>query len=193
MIFQRRDVYLWLLGGSAGSFNPIRRFIQQMPFQVHVAIVVCMHRLRSLRMGMVEAMGGTQGWVVLEPDDKTIIQGGHIYIAPADYHLLVEPEGYFSLSVDEPVHFSRPSIDVLLEAVVGARWPRAGAALLSGANKDGAWGLYRMYRAGYFTAVQEPSDAEMPTMPQAALSLFEPHRRFTADRLVEVCLYALSL
>jgi two-component system chemotaxis response regulator CheB len=106
---------------------------------------------------------------------------------------LVEEGGYFSLSVDEPVHFSRPSIDVLLESVVRAHWPRAGAALLSGANKDGALGLYLMHRAGYFTAVQHPADAEIPTMPEAALALFQPSVCFAAQELAHVCLRALSL
>ncbi|MCS7297410.1 MAG: chemotaxis protein CheB [Bacteroidia bacterium] len=190
---QGREVYLWLMGGSAGSFNPIRSFLHQMPYHSDVAIVLCLHRLRSPRMGMIDAIGYLKGWEMSEPDDKTVIQGGHVYIAPADYHLLVEAEGYFSLSVEEPVHFSRPSIDVLLESVVRARWKRAGAALLSGANRDGAYGMYLMHQAGYFTAVQEPSDAEIPTMPEAALNLFEPRVRFRRESLVKVCLQALTL
>ncbi|MCX7606573.1 MAG: chemotaxis protein CheB [Bacteroidia bacterium] len=184
---------MWIVGGSAGSFTPVRHFVQQVPHRESLAIVLCLHRMRSPRLGMVEALGKTQGWRVMEPDDKTSIEGGAMYIAPADYHILVEGGGYFSLSVDEPVHFSRPSIDVLLESVVRAHWPRAGAALLSGANRDGAFGLYLMHQAGYFTAVQEPTDAEIPTMPQAALTLFEPQVRFKASQLVQVCLQALSL
>lgn len=132
-------------------------------------------------------------WTLIEPDDKAAVQGGYIYLAPADYHLLVEAEGYFSLSVEEPVHYSRPSIDVLFESVVRARWPYAGAALLSGANRDGASGLHLMHQAGYFTAVQDITDAEIPTMPQAALDLFEPNRRFRAAELVQVFLHAVSL
>lgn len=185
--------FLWLIGGSAGSFTPVRHFVRQVPFLPEVTIVLCLHRMRNPRLGMIEAFGPLQRWKLVEPDDKAPVQGGHIYLAPADYHLLVEEEGYFSLSVEEPVHYSRPSIDVLFESVVRARWPYAGAALLSGANRDGAAGLRLMQEAGYFTAVQEPTDAEIPTMPQAALDLFEPTRRFLAPELVQVFLHAVSL
>lgn len=187
------DVFLWLIGGSAGSFNPIRRALHQITYMPDVAIVLCLHRLRSPRLGMAEALGKLHGWEVLEPDDKTPIRGGHIYVAPADYHLLVEAEGYLSLSVEEPVHFSRPSIDVLLESVVQARWRRAAAALFSGANKDGAQGMYWMHKAGYFTAVQDPADAEIDTMPAAALTLFEPDVKFRAEDFPKVLMQALTL
>lgn len=190
---EEKQPFLWLMGGSAGSFTPVRRFVQQVSFLPEVAVVLCLHRMRNPRIGMIEAFGQIQRWKLMEPDDKAPVRGGHIYLAPADYHLLVEEEGYFSLSVEEPVHYSRPSIDVLFESVVRARWPYAGAALLSGANRDGASGLRLMHEAGYFTAVQDPTDAEIPTMPQAALDLFEPTRRFKATELVQVFLHAVSL
>lgn len=193
MIPRGAEVFLWLIGGSAGSFNPIRHVLHQIPYSREMAIVLCLHRLRSSRPGMVEAMGTLRGWEISEPDDKTYIQGGHIYIAPADYHLLVEAAGYFSLSVEEPVHFSRPSIDVLLESVVRARWKRAAAALFSGANRDGAQGMYIMHQAGYFTAVQAPEDAEIRTMPEAALALFEPDVRFRWRDFPKVCMDVLTL
>lgn len=190
---QGRDVFLWVIGGSAGSFNPIRSFLQNLPYRSEVALLLCLHRLRNSRLSIAEALKLPHPWQAIEPDDKTTITGGVVYIAPADYHLLVEEEGYLSLSVEEPVHFSRPSIDVLMESVAQARWPRAAGMLLSGANRDGALGLYTMKQAGYFTAVQEPRDAEIATMPEAALALFEPHCRFTASQMVEVFLQALSL
>ncbi|MCS6896291.1 MAG: chemotaxis protein CheB [Bacteroidia bacterium] len=193
MMVEKREVFLWLIGGSAGSFNPIRSFLHHMPYYPQTAIVLCLHRMRNPRVGMAEAIGHLHDWKVCEPDDKTQIQGGYVYIAPADYHLLVEAGGYFSLSVEEPVHFSRPSIDVLLESVVQARWKRAAAALFSGANKDGARGMYLMHRAGYFTAVQEPTDADIRTMPESALLLFEPNARFKAADFVQVCIQAITL
>ncbi|MCX8113120.1 MAG: chemotaxis protein CheB [Bacteroidia bacterium] len=193
MIPRGPEVFLWIIGGSAGSFNPIRSFLHQMPYYREVAIILCLHRLRNPRVGMVEAIGALKGWEVSEPDDKTYIHGGHVYISPADYHLLVEATGYLSLSVEEPVHFSRPSIDVLLESVVRARWKKAAAALFSGANRDGAQGMYLMHQAGHFTAIQDPDDAEIRTMPEAALALFEPNVRFKAADFVKVCLQAITL
>ncbi|MCS7153162.1 MAG: chemotaxis protein CheB [Bacteroidia bacterium] len=193
MNLTREEPFLWLIGGSAGSFNPIRSFLHRMPYIREVSIVLCLHRMKNPRVGILEAMGTLSGWQLSEPDDKTYIQGGHVYIAPANYHLLIEAAGYFSLSVEDPVHFSRPSIDVLFESAVHARWKRMAGALFSGANRDGAQGLFLMHKAGYFTAVQDPADAEIRTMPEAALSLFEPNVRFRAEEFVEVCLRALSL
>jgi len=175
--------YLWLIGGSAGSFTPLRQALLQLPYDPDLTLVLCLHRLRQARFQITDAFPRLKHWLLSEPDDKTPIQGGAIYIAPADYHLLIEKEGYFSLSVEEPVHFSRPSIDVTMLSLIQAGWPRAGGILLSGANKDGALGLFKMYQAGYFTAVQDPADAEVPHMPNAALALFIPHRRFLISDL----------
>ncbi len=170
--------YLWVIGGSAGSFTPLREALLKLPYDPDTSIVLCLHRLKHARFQITDAFLRIKGWKLCEPDDKTPIQGGFIYIAPADYHLLIEREGYFSLSVEDPVHFSRPSIDVTMISTVQAVWPRAGGILLSGANKDGAQGLFQMYQAGYFTAVQDPADAEVPHMPNAALALFKPHCKF---------------
>ncbi len=178
--------YLWVIGGSAGSFTPLRQALLSLPYDPDMSIVLCLHRLRHARFQITDAFLRIKGWKLSEPDDKTPIEGGYIYIAPADYHLLIEREGYFSLSVEEPVHFSRPSIDVTMFSVVQASWPRAGGILLSGANKDGAEGLFQMHQAGYFTAVQDPVDAEVPHMPSAALALFNPHRIFPMRALTHL-------
>jgi two-component system chemotaxis response regulator CheB len=175
--------YLWIIGGSAGSFTPLRQALLNLPYDPDMTIVLCLHRLKQARFQITDAFLRIKGWRVAEPDDKTPIEGGYIYIAPADYHLLIEKEGYFSLSVEEPVHFSRPSIDVTMFSLIQAGWPRAGGILLSGANKDGAQGLFKMYQVGYFTAVQDPTDAEVPHMPNAALALFTPHQVFPISTL----------
>jgi two-component system, chemotaxis family, protein-glutamate methylesterase/glutaminase len=175
--------YLWIIGGSAGSFTPLRQALLNLPYDPDMTIVLCLHRLKQARFQITDAFLRIKSWQVTEPDDKTPIEGGCIYIAPADYHLLIEKEGYFSLSVEEPVHFSRPSIDVTMFSLIQAGWPRAGGILLSGANKDGAQGLFKMYQVGYFTAVQDPTDAEVPHMPNAALALFTPHHRFLISDL----------
>ncbi len=178
--------YLWVIGGSAGSFTPLREALLKLPYDPDMSLVLCLHRLKHARFRITDAFLRIKGWKVSEPDDKTPIQGGSIYIAPADYHLLIEREGYFSLSVEEPVHFSRPSIDVTMLSAVQALWPRAGGILLSGANKDGAQGLYQMYQAGYFTAVQDPGEAEVPHMPNSALALFKPHSIFLIAHLPDL-------
>ena len=99
-----------------------------------------------------------------------IVAPGRVYIAPADYHLLVEP-GHFALSTDAPVLFSRPSIDVLFESIADSYGAAAMGVVLTGANHDGARGLRRMVDRGACAIVQDPESAESPTMPRAAASL----------------------
>ena len=96
-----------------------------------------------------------------EVDDKVPIEPGHVYLAPPDYHLLVEP-GHFSLSVDAPVRFSRPSVDVLFETAADAYGERLVAVVLTGSNDDGCRGLARVKETGGFVLVQDPATAERP-------------------------------
>ena len=105
---------------------------------------------------------------VKEADDQDELEAGHIYIAPPDYHLLVE-RGSLALSTDEKVQFSRPSIDVLLESAADAYASRLIAVILTGANEDGAIGIRRVKEMGGRTIVQDPSTAERASMPQAAV------------------------
>jgi len=97
-----------------------------------------------------------------------------VYVAPAGYHLSIETDHSFSLSREEPRHFSRPSIDILFESAADAYGEQLAAALLTGANEDGAAGLLAIKQAGGLTLVQEPADALVPTMPNAALALLKP-------------------
>jgi two-component system chemotaxis response regulator CheB len=112
-----------------------------------------------------------QGWStlqVIEPEDKDPILPGRLYIAPPDYHLLVEP-GFFSLSIDPPVSFARPSIDVLFESMSQAYGSRALVAVLTGSNRDGAVGAAAVKRAGGRVLVQDPKSAQSPVAPRAVL------------------------
>lgn len=183
---QRRLPYnLLAIGGSAGSFPIVNQLLAALPEDYHLPVVLCLHRLKDKREGFVEALSIRSGLPVCEPDDKQPIQGGMVYIAPANYHLLVEPGHRFSLSTAPLVQFSRPSIDVLLESVGDVYGEHATGIILSGANKDGAAGLAHMHRRACFTLVQNPADAAMPTMPKAA----EPfaHASLDLNAITECC------
>jgi two-component system chemotaxis response regulator CheB len=104
-----------------------------------------------------------------EVEDKDVIEAGHVYLAPPDYHVIVEP-GHLSLSLGERVQFSRPSIDVLFESAAVAYGPAVAAVVLTGANNDGTAGIEAVKRAGGITIVQDPSTAESRTMPEAAIA-----------------------
>jgi two-component system chemotaxis response regulator CheB len=106
---------------------------------------------------------------VIEPEDKLPLQPGHVYLAPSDYHLLVE-HGWLALSVDPPVQYARPSIDVLFESLADAYGPRAVGVMLTSASADGAEGAAAIKRAGGRVLVQEPGSAESPVGPRAVIA-----------------------
>jgi two-component system chemotaxis response regulator CheB len=129
---------------------------------------------------------------VVDVDDKLRIRPGQVYLAPADYHLLVE-KGEFSLSVDAAVSYSRPSIDVLFESAAEAYEDRLVGIVLTGNNNDGARGARRIKQQGGFVIVQDPKSAEAPAMPQATIDAVRVDRILPVDRigpfLIELCRY----
>jgi two-component system chemotaxis response regulator CheB len=127
---------------------------------------------------------------VSEPEDKTPIERDHVYVAPSDYHLLVERD-HVALSVDPPVWYARPSIDVLFESVADAYGPAAVGVMLTNSNEDGAAGARAIKRAGGRLIVQDPETAESPVGPRAVLALTEVDAilpiQSIADALVKLC------
>ena len=111
---------------------------------------------------------------VLEARDKTLVEAGTLYFAAPGYHLSVEQDRSFSLSLEARVHYSRPAIDYLFESAADAYGSALAAVLLTGANRDGARGLAQVKRRGGMTIVQDPDEAQVATMPQAALDLHQP-------------------
>jgi two-component system chemotaxis response regulator CheB len=157
------------IGASWGGLRAVGDLLAGLSEDFGPAIVVAQHRSPdSLPGGLEEALGRRTPLAVCEPGDKDPIEGGRVYVAAADYHLMVEA-GHFELSVDPPVTYSRPSIDVLFDSVADAYGERAVGVVLTGASSDGARGLLRMRRAGALTIVQDPDDAERREMPEAAV------------------------
>ncbi len=155
------------MGGSAGSLEATRVILKGLPRELDAAIVLVQHRARQSD-ALADVLQSASPLPVVEVEDKDPVEPGRVYVAPADYHLLVEP-GHFALSTDEPVQFSRPSIDVLFESVADAYGPEALGVVLTGANRDGAVGLRRIVARGGAALVQAPATAASPTMPRAAL------------------------
>jgi two-component system chemotaxis response regulator CheB len=116
-----------------------------------------------------------------QAQDKERIKPGHLYFAPPGYHLSIEPDRSFSLSCEEPVHFSRPAIDILMSSAADAYGPNLAGFLLTGASADGAEGMARIKDVGGFTVVQDPKEAEMPLMPKAAIDLRQPNLILTLE------------
>ena len=159
------------IGASWGGLHAMSALLDGLAPEVDPPIVLAQHRgVDSLRGGLEALLQKHVERPVREPDDKEPIERAHVYVAPADYHLLVE-NGAFSLSTDERVQFARPSIDVLFESVAAAYAERAIGIVLTGANEDGARGLAAIKAAGGMTVVQDPASAERRFMPEAALAL----------------------
>lgn len=158
-----------VIGGSAGSFPVVNRMLERLPANFPLPILMCLHRLKDKREGFKEALEIKSALPVTEPDDKQPLRPGVVYIAPANYHLLVDAPGIVSLSTTEVVQYSRPSIDVLFESAADLWGRHLLAVLFSGANRDGAQGMRRIKDKGGFLVVQDPAECAMATMPEAAI------------------------
>ena len=156
-----------MVGASAGGLDAICTLLGGLPAGFGMAVVVVQHRSRDSE-ALCEVLQSCTPLVVEEATDKAPIEPGHVYLAPPDYHLLVEP-GHFALSTDAPELYSRPSIDVSFESAADAYGPRVVGVVLTGANRDGARGLRRIVGQGGLAIVQDPDTAEVPVMPRAAL------------------------
>jgi len=157
------------IGASLGGFIAVRTLLEGIRSDLGCGIVVAQHRANDPHSRLVELLARTCPMPIVEPEDKTVIEPNHVYLAPSDYHLLVEP-GLLSLSVDPPLMYARPSIDILFESVADAYGPRAMAVVLTGSNEDGAAGAQAIKRAGGKVLVQDPLTAQSPVAPRAVLA-----------------------
>ncbi len=160
---------LIVIGTSWGGLQAIEILLSGLPKDFPLAIAIAQHRQRNAGDLLCELLQRHSVLPVLEVEDKVAIAPGYDYLAPADYHLLVEP-GNFALSIEAPVMYSRPSIDLLFESAADAYTDRAIGVILTGANKDGSQGLATLKRRGGLAIVQEPSEAESSSMPTAAIA-----------------------
>jgi two-component system chemotaxis response regulator CheB len=167
-----------VVGTSWGGLSALRELIAGLPKEFGLPLVVVQHRHKQSDHLLSTLLQDGTSLCVTEVEDKAPIVTGNVYVAPADYHLLIE-DGHFSLSTDEPVGFSRPSIDVTFVSVADTYGERAVGVVLTGANADGARGLKRIYDRGGLAFVQLPATAESPTMPAAALKCVPSARTLT--------------
>lgn len=181
---------LVVAGTSWGGLDALRWLLGGLPDDFPVPIVIVQHRSTESSEVMVRMLQSRSSLAISEASDKDVIEPGHVYIAPPDYHLLVEP-GSLALSTDEVVHHSRPSIDVAFESAADAYRNRLVGVILTGANTDGSAGLKRIRDEGGVTVVQDPATAARPEMPSAAVAAVKGARilplRKIAPFLVEIC------
>ncbi len=164
-----RDIEAVVIGASAGAIDALSRILPALPEKYPVPVMIVVHLPSDQDSILAEIFAPKCRVPVKEAEDKEPIQGGTVYFAAPNYHLLVEPDRRLSLSTDEPILFSRPSIDVLFESAADVYGKGLLGIVLTGANSDGALGLSALTRAGGTALIQSPASAEAPLMPQSAL------------------------
>lgn len=159
-----------VIGASAGAVDALSALLPGLPKEYPVPVLVVVHLPADKKSALAELFRGKCAVDVREADDKEPLTPGAVYFAPPDYHLLVEPDRRLSLSSEEPVNFSRPSVDVLFESAADAFGAALVGVVLTGANADGARGLRAVLAAGGTGLVQDPDTAAAQAMPRAALA-----------------------
>lgn len=160
---------LILIGGSAGSLDVLLQLLPALKASFSIPIVIVLHRKPASDTTLTSLLATRSPLHVKEVEEKEFITAGTIYIAPPDYHLLIEKDHSFSLDDSEKVNYSRPSIDVSFQSAADVFGPELLCILLSGANSDGTEGFRYVRQKGGMTIAQDPSSADVAYMPQQAI------------------------
>lgn len=177
-----------VIGGSAGSFQVITKILNSLPKNFPLPVLLCLHRLKHVRSGFVEALSIKSKIPIVEPYDKETIKSGKAYLAPSNYHMYVELNKRIALSTEAPVNHSRPSIDLTFETAAQAYRDKIIGIILSGANRDGANGLRKLKQLGGLAIVQDPNECQVKTMTEASLKLTPVDHIFTTQQIVNFLL-----
>lgn len=165
-----RPARLLVIGGSAGSLQVILSIISVIRPGISLPVLIVLHRNNVFESSLEDLFASRTSLPIKEVEEKDPVLPGVIYLSPADYHVLLEKDGTFSLDYSERVHFSRPSIDVTLLSAADIYGSGLTALLLSGGNVDGAEGMAYVKERRGTTVVQDPSTADVPYMPQQAIT-----------------------
>ncbi len=163
------DQKIIVIGASTGGIEALRLVLRGLERGINAVVCVCQHMDRFARLDYRMVFSDVFGFNLTEVEDKQWLSPGNIFFAPPGYHLYVEEQGYFGLSLDAPVNWSRPSIDVLFESAARVYRDRVIGVVLTGANADGAQGIREIKRLGGTTIAQDPSLAVASTMPRLAI------------------------
>ena len=170
----RADYDLVVIGASLGGLQALRTLLSELPREFPAAVAIVQHRRPDADSALAHLLGSVSPLPVCEPRDREPIEPGTVYLAPPGYHLLAE-QGWLTLSVEGPVSWARPSIDVLFESAAEAYRRRLAAVLLTGSSEDGAAGIEAVATRGGLTVVEDPGSAHSPVSPLAALQRTTVH------------------
>ena len=186
MAARRTRIDALVIGASAGGIDALLRLLPGLPPAPAYPVVIVLHLPDDRESRLAEVFQQHLPQKVLQAEDKAQLAPGTIYFAPPGYHLSIENDGSLSLSQEEPVHFSRPAIDILMQTAADAYGPNLCGIVLTGASHDGAAGLAQIGAGGGLTLVQQPDDAEIATMPAAALRARTPDYVLALDKMREL-------
>jgi len=176
-VVERNEIKLIAVGGSYGALEAMKEILSNLSKECSIPIAAVFHRNRdSKEEAMVEYLSKYTTMKVKEISDNEEISSGILYFAPGGYHLLLENRSRFILYLDEAINYNLPSIDLFFESASDVFGSELLGILLSGANRDGAFGLCHIQKRGGTTIIQKPSSALSPTMPESALEICEPDR-----------------
>lgn len=173
-----------VIGGSAGSFQPIVQILSSIPREFPLPIFLCLHRLKHVRHGFVEALSIKSQKDIIEPMDKESIKKGIVYLAPANYHMAVELGNSVSLNTEELINNSRPAIDITFESAAYVYRDKLIGILLSGANKDGAIGMQKIKHRKGLTIIQDIEESMINAMPLAAKNIVDIDYELKVDEII---------
>ena len=172
-----------VMGCSAGGVEALKYVLTRLPQDFPVPILVVQHIAPNSSDSLARLLDDVCKIKVKEAEEMELIQSGIVYLAPANYHLQIEPDFTFSLSIDPPVSYARPSIDVLFESAAHLIGAQLIGVILTGANDDGSKGLKMVKNKGGITIIQDPANAKARKMPESALNELKPDYIVTLENL----------
>jgi two-component system chemotaxis response regulator CheB len=174
---------LLAIGGSAGSLQVVLSLLAAIDGGFPMPVLIILHRNGVFESSLEDLFATRTTMPIKEVEEKETLRNGVVYICPADYHVLLEKDHSLSLDYSERIHFSRPSIDVTFRSAADVYGSGLICLLLSGGNADGVEGLRYAQERGGVTIVQDPTTAEVPYMPQQAVTRMKPDFIIRADQI----------
>jgi len=175
-----------VIGTSSGGMNALKFLFSALPVDFSIPIIIVQHISPRSDNQWIKLLNNNSKLYLKEADEKEKIEQGKVYIAPPNYHLMIERNKTFSLSIDERVNYSRPSIDVLFESAAEVYKNKLIGVILTGSNNDGTKGIKRINEYGGLTIAQDPVTAESSYMPASAIAAIQPDYILSLENIIEL-------
>lgn len=175
-----------VIGTSSGGMNALKFLFSALPIEFGIPIIIVQHISPRSENQWIKLLNNNSKLYLKEADEKEKIEHGKVYIAPPNYHLMIEQNKTFSLTIDERVNYSRPSIDVLFESAAEAYKNKLIGVILTGSNSDGTKGIKRIKEYGGLTIAQDPETAESSYMPASAIAAIQPDYILSLENIIEL-------